>query len=282
MTTETKTKALAPLEEMKQSLHKLEPQFKMALPPQIPVEKFVRVAQTAIQTNPDLLKADRTSLFAACMFAAQDGLLPNGKEAALVTFGGKVAYMPMLAGILKKVRNSGELSSITSQIVHQNDKFRYWVDGDGEHILHEPLMFGDRGDAMGVYALAKTKDGAVYIEVMDHGQVDAIRSVARSKNVWDGSFGSEMWKKSAIRRLSKRLPMSTDLEQVIQRDDDLYDLKGGDLADPPPPEAPKKTKSSRLSKIIETTAEAEVTPPTDNGATHDDTEYGDRDESIPI
>jgi hypothetical protein len=41
---------------------------------------------------------------------AQDGLLPDGREAAVVMFGNKAQAMPMIAGILKKVRQSGEVA----------------------------------------------------------------------------------------------------------------------------------------------------------------------------
>lgn len=208
--------------EVRADLSRMDGEFRMALPPHIPVDKFRRVALTSIQSNPDLMRADRRSLFSACVKCAQDGLLPDGREAALVVFGNAVSYMPMVSGILKRVRNSGELASITSQIVYRNDTFRYWVDADGEHIQHEPLMFGERGDIVGVYALAKTKDGAVYIETMTKAQVEKVRSVSRTKNKgpWV-DWWEEMARKTAIRRLSKRLPMSTDfVDQILSRDDD--------------------------------------------------------------
>lgn len=50
--------------------------------------------------------------------------------------------------------------------------------------------------------------------------------------------------------------MSTDLDQVIQRDDEMYDLKGEDV---PPPAAPKTTPT-RLSKIIDAQASAVEAP----------------------
>jgi recombination protein RecT len=245
---------IKPMDEFRNSLKLLEPQFKMALPNHIPVERFIRVAQTAIQSNPHLLTLDRSSLFAACVKSAQDGLLPNGSEAALVPFKDKVQYLPMVGGILKKIRNSGELSSITSQLVYEKDEFKYWIDSDGEHLKHEPNMFVDRGDLIGVYALAKTKDGGVYIEVMTMAQVDDIKKSSRSNNgPWQGPFFTEMIKKSAIRRLSKRLPMSTDLESTLSADDDLYsfeqpkqDERPAQLAAP----AVDKTKPTRLKKAM--------------------------------
>jgi recombination protein RecT len=232
-------KALAPIDEVRGSLVQMESQFKMALPPHVTVERFTRVVMTALQTNSSLLGLDRKSLFASCVKAAQDGLLPDGRQGALVPFKDKVQWMPMVAGILMKVRNSGDLASISAQVIHEKDSFKFWTDDSGEHLTHEPLLFGERGSVIGVYALAKTKDGAIYIEVMTSKQVADVKAVSRASNgPWNGPFEHEMWKKTAIRRLSKRLPMSTDLEQTLRRDDDLYDFnrevsqeKGNKLAE---------------------------------------------------
>lgn len=255
------SKQLTALDDLKQSLVSMKPQFKTALPTHITVDKFTRVLMTAVSGNPNLVQANRTSLFSACMKLAQQGLLPDGREAAIVTFKNKENQyicqdIAMVAGILKKVRNSGELSSITAQLIYKNDQFRYWVDGDGEHITHEPNIFTDRGELIGVYALAKTKDGAVYIEVMTADQVMAVKNVSRSKSggPWAGDFETEMWKKTAIRRLSKRLPMSTDLEQVIQRDDELYDLNQEAQDVTPEDSKEVKTKPKKLKAIIEAQA----------------------------
>lgn len=260
---------VAPVEEVRGALSKMEGQFRMALPPHVPPEKFVRVVMTAIQQNGDLLGADRQSLYAACMKAAQDGLLPDGREAALVIFKGRVQYMPMTAGILKKVRNSGELSSLASHVVYERDEFDYWIDEEGEHLKHKPSLSGDRGKATHAYAVAKTKDGGIYIEVMTKAEIDKVRSVSRAKD--DGpwvSWWDEMARKTVTRRLSKRLPMSTDLEQAITRDDELYDLPGKPTPSEPEPEAPPPAKPSRLGKIVEAKVrkaepvqEAQTVPP---------------------
>jgi recombination protein RecT len=97
---------ITPMEAMRGTLVKMQPEFQSALPPQISVEKFIRTTLTAVQMNPELLSADRRSLLGACMKAAQDGLLLDGREAAPVIFrtkeGPKVQYMPMVGGILKE------------------------------------------------------------------------------------------------------------------------------------------------------------------------------------
>ena len=166
---------LTPIEAMRGTLVKMSSEFQAALPPQIPVEKFIRTTLTAVQMNPDLLGADRRSLLGAAMKAAQDGLLLDGREAAPVIFrtkdGPKVQYMPMVGGILKKIRNSGELASISAQVAYENNQFEYTL-GDEEHISHKPFLGADRGRPLAVYAIAKTKDGAIYREVMSVSDVD--------------------------------------------------------------------------------------------------------------
>ena len=245
---EKSLKTISPLEEVKNQLltEESKKQFMMALPPQMPAEKFIRVAITAVNKNPDLLRCDRQGLYGAFMLAAQDGLLPDGREAAIVVYGDKPQYMPMYGGILKKVRNSGELASLAAHIVYANDQFEHWIDDQGEHIKHTPETFGTRGEIRGAYALAKTKDGAVYLEVMSIDEIEKVRSASKAKSAgpWT-QWWDQMAKKTAIRRLSKRLPMSTDLDEVIRRDDEMYDVEAKVVETPK-----KKDTPSRLSTML--------------------------------
>lgn len=259
---------IAVIDEVRNSIIKMAPQFALALPSHISPDKFQRVAITAIQNNPDLLQADRRSLYAACMKLAQDGLIPDGREAALVTFNTKqkdntwlklVQPMTMVAGILKKVRQSGELATIHAAVVYANDKFDYWVDTEGQHIEHRPTLFGERGKAIGVYAMAKTKDGSVFVQPLSLADVEKIRDASRSKDSgpWR-SWWEEMAKKSAIRRLAKYLPQSTDIEHALKSDDALFmpDLPAKDYQENQEllnqaQETEKPKRKSRLDKVKE-------------------------------
>lgn len=132
--------------EVTVTIGRMEPEFEKALTNTgISVKKFIRVAQTAVQMEPKLLGDDvnRQSLYAALTRCAQDGLLPDKKEAALVPFKGEVQYMPMIGGILKKIRNSGELVDIGASVVREGENFRRWTDEAGEHLLHEQDPFSD-------------------------------------------------------------------------------------------------------------------------------------------
>lgn len=253
-----------PIAVIRQNLTAMAPEFKAALPDHIDVDKFTRVAMTAIQTNPQLQNADRRSLFGACVRLAQDGLLPDGREAALVMFKDKAQAMPMIAGILKKVRQSGEVSKINAFVVHENDHFKvsYGFDEDVEHI--PPGLDKPRGKAIGAYATAVLKDGSRLLEVMSLEEIEAVRKVSRAANngPWVQWWG-EMARKTVMRRLSKRLPMSTDVEELIRRDDALVAPE-----DAPAPaltviegNAAPASKLDALESQIEDAEEAEVVEP---------------------
>lgn len=242
MATET-TQQLTPAAQFHQAFTKMESQFSLALPKHMPVERFMRVVLTAVNGNPDLLNADRQSLFEAAMKAAQDGLLPDGREGALVVYNTKVPgkdgqrdkwikkvqWMPMVAGILKKARNSGEISLITAGCVWGGDKFRYWIDDEGEHLFYEPSDKQDFNIFVAAFAMAKLKDGTVYALRVTPADVEKMRNASKAKDgpAWKNWF-DQMAQKGAIRRLSKRLPMSSDLDDLIRRDDELYDFSGKD------------------------------------------------------
>ena len=117
--------------QRKNDIQQQEAELRKMLPPSIPSDKFVRTVQTAITLNPDLAEADKNSVLVACMKAASDGLVLDGREAALTiyntkqkdgTFKKMAQYIPMVAGIIKRVRNSGEVARLNAFVVHENDK----------------------------------------------------------------------------------------------------------------------------------------------------------------
>lgn len=201
------------------------------LPSHISAERFERAAMVAVQRNPDLLaKADRRSLFLSLQRAAQDGLLPDGREGAIVLFGTQAQWMPMVAGLMKLARNSGEIASINAHVAYEGEKFLV-VLGDDERIEHERNMtLADEAKPIACYAVARLKDGEIIREVMTWKQIQKVREVSRAKNSgpWV-QWTDEMAKKTAIRRLAKRLPLSTDrpednrLQSAIEAQDNIIE-----------------------------------------------------------
>jgi recombination protein RecT len=242
---------VAVINEVRGAIEKMAPQFKAALPAHVSVERFIRVTLTAVQTNPNLLNADRRTLFAAATKAAQMGLLPDGREGAIVTFKDQAQWMPMVAGIMKLVRNSGEISTWSVQAVYENDNFDFCL-GDEEHITHKPSL-SNRGKLIAVYSIVSMKDGEKSREVMSVEDVNAIRARSRSGNSgpWQTDF-AEMAKKTVVRRHSKRLPLSTDIDGVIKEDDELFMPEPAQQEAAQAAEAPAAPKrASRLQKVAE-------------------------------
>lgn len=162
--------ALAPAEDIRTALTKMAPEFKAALPAHITPERFIRIAVTAIRTNPDIAKCSRPSIYSALMRCAQDGLLPDGRDATITKYGDQAVYSPMVGGICKRARNSGELKSIDAQVVYEKDSYESWTDEKGPHFKHVRSR-GDRGKPILTYAYAATNVGGFYFEEIDEGQM---------------------------------------------------------------------------------------------------------------
>jgi recombination protein RecT len=207
----------------------MEPEFAKALGTTVPSARFVRVAKSAINGNPDIANCERTSLLAAIMSAAQDGLVIDGKEAAIVTFKGKAQYIPMVAGLVKKMRQHSDFASISHGIVYQREidegRFEY-VKGDDEYLKHDPILFAkDKGEPVGAYAVLTTKQGDKFRAVLDREAIEkrlAKGNNSSAKREWRDEF----WIKTVLRHLYKIAPNSGDeggvLDKVFADDEPEY------------------------------------------------------------
>lgn len=232
---------------IKSQIEVMRPEFQKALPQHIKLEKFVRAVQTAISTNAKLAEANKTSFFGACIKAAQVGLMVDGQESAIVEYKGNCTFIPMFQGLLKLARNSGEIKNITSDVVYEKDRFKYWVDHGGQHIVHEPNLFEDRGGLIGAYSICVTRDDSMYVAVLNLKEIEAIEKQSKAQNgPWKGPFRNEMIKKSAFRRLFKMIPKSTDIDllnKAINLDEEIsFDEK---------PEKETKKPLSRLKEKLD-------------------------------
>lgn len=231
----------------------MEEQLRQALPEGVSVERFRRILLTAISQNPDLVLANRPSLMVACFKCAADGLMPDGKEAALVPFWDKklnqkaVTYMPMVAGIVKKMLANPAIKKVEAYVVHSNDKFEY-KPGVHSRPVFEPDWFEERGERKGAFFVGVLDNGENVVEIMSKKQIMDVKAVSRGaeSGPWNSNFDDEMWCKSVIRRGSKKMPSSPELAQVLKNDDDNYDF--GDrqqIAAPATSSAPQLTGGSQ-------------------------------------
>lgn len=212
------------------TLEQAMPNIAASLPRHITAEKFGQVARTAIGSTPSLracMEQNPKAVLTALAQCASDGLLPNNRHAALVPFKQQgqmtLTYIPMIAGVLQRMRNSGEVASVTSRVVYENDQFEVTY-GDDERFVHVPCKDGDPGKPIGAYAVIKFRDGAVYREYMSRAEIMKVKAASRAKaGPWTGPFELEMWRKTVLKRAAKYCPFSEDLHTMLDRDNSFYD-----------------------------------------------------------
>lgn len=202
-------------------------QIATALPQHMKAERMVRAAMTAMLRTPDLAKCDQTSFMQAMLVLSQLGLEPDGRMAHLIPFNnnkaGRVDCQLIVdyKGLVALALRSGQVSTIHADVVCDNDEFEYDM---GEIRRHSINWKKPRGDAYAAYARIVMKDGSVKCEVMSRDQIEAIRSRSRAgrSGPWVTDW-EEMAKKTVFRRASKWLPLSPELRDIVDADDDQYE-----------------------------------------------------------
>jgi len=231
----------SPVAIFTQSLDKRQEQFQQLLSGSgIDFSTFRSAALTGIQANPDLLHADTASLFDALSQSCRDGLLPDNRQGAMVIHNtknrstnqweAKVAWMPMIRGVLRKIRNAPDVATIHSDVVYQADAFDYWVDETGQHLQHRPAWDGDRSDKSIIlaYATVRLTNGETQIEVVTRADLEKIKQASKAGKKGYGPWAdwfTQMAKKSAMHRLAPKLPLPDAVMTVINRDEQLYDFE---------------------------------------------------------
>lgn len=206
--------ALAPIDSFKKELKLMEPNFRPLLPANIKPEKFEALVIAAVAGNPKLLECSRESLWRACVQGAELGLSlnPTMGEADILIVQGAAQFRPRYKGLMKLALQSGEVTSIRSVLVHENDQFDV-IEGLRRDIIHKPAR-GDRGPLTHVYCVWTLRGLAEpQFEVMDRQQVMRIKARSPSGSKGMGPWKTdeeEMWRKTVVRRASKYMPISCE------------------------------------------------------------------------
>lgn len=251
MSDETKGRGVVAWEEFQAELVERHDDLRNLLPANVRVERFTSAAVAAAKHNPNLLFADRRSLFNALTKAAQDGLLPDGREAVITVYDTRVKvkkagsnadywetipmaqYNPMTHGIRKRALELADLI-IDAAVVYKGDDFRR-EQGDEPKIVHIPAALDeDPGEMVGVYAIFKEKSGAIlHREVMRKKEVMAVKEQSRAQDslMWT-KFETEGWRKTVIRRGIKTVPVSEAFERIVRREDENFDFSKDNGAQP--------------------------------------------------
>jgi recombination protein RecT len=207
------------------------------------IDRFITVALHAATSDAKILRATPESVVQAIRDSALLGLEPVGitGDGAIVVYeetttverpGSRPGttimvqqkvpiahFQPMYRGLLKLARRSDQLAHIDAHVVYRGDTIELDL-GSSPSVKHYPVLDGaERGDVVGAYAVAETKEGRRYVEWMTHADIEQVRSSSRGGSKPDSPwvrFWSEMARKTVLRRLMKRLPLETMAEHGLR------------------------------------------------------------------
>lgn len=223
------------------TLHVDETQIAALLPSHVPLDRFKAVLISAVKQTPAILQALSVTVNQAVTQAAEDGLLPDGREGVINVYNEerkidgvdkwvKVAkWVPMVHGFRKRAM---ELSGIIidAQIVCANDTFE-WSGGDDAHIAHKPAPLNkEPGEIIGAYAIFRKVENGIQItlhrEVMRKSQLEKVKSCVKAqKGLMMTKFLDEWCRKTVVRRGIKTVPaVHPDLMRLVSRADDEFDF----------------------------------------------------------
>lgn len=217
------------------------------LPESVDAERF-KAFSVAILRDPKLKSCSEQSKLLALADCAKLGLYPdrNLGHVWLVPYGNAVTLIPGYQGYIELARRSGAVKSVHADIVHQGDTFRVWTDDHGRHLLHEPDVFGERGEPVGVYCIATMNSGPPQIEVMSWEDVAKVRERSKAGNSGPWKTDTEaMARKTVVRRARKYWPQSPELAALGAMDDKLDGL----VIDGVGMEPNKRVTKSRLTLL---------------------------------
>jgi len=198
-------------------------EFAKRLPSSADATKWTMQLATAVQKNPDLLECEPSSLLLAAYEAAELGvsLSPTLQLGYLIPYKGKAQFQISWRGLVQRAYGTGCVKAFFAEVVYANDKFERQF-APRKNLFHAPAD-GDRGEELGAYALVEFKDGTIDWEWTDKKLIERHRKHSKQQDslMWR-EFHEEAWKKTAIRILAKRLPLSNPgmeaLAEVIEKD----------------------------------------------------------------
>jgi recombination protein RecT len=192
------------------------------LPEGVSRDRFMALARRAVLEQPALAECTPGSVLRALRECALSGLELDGRFSTLIVRRPKngrpvAVWSPSYPGLIWQCLATGLVRAVQAEVVHAADVFEVTF-GTESKIVHRPLLTGPRGDLVACYATAEMTSGARVVELLTAEDIRKIAAMspAGERGPW-GSWPAEMWKKCAIRRLTKRLPAgSTRAPVAIQ------------------------------------------------------------------
>jgi recombination protein RecT len=205
--------------------------------------KFMSAVVYSMSKTPKLQNCTKESLLQAFMCCAELGLYPSNVagEAYVIPYGDTAQFQLGYQGIITLLYRSGNVMALYAEIIYEKDEFRCSL-GTNQELVHEANLLGDRGDPVGAYAVAKLKSGERIFKVLPKETIFKFREKSqgynrdlvkekehsKKKNKYPFKANSPwypendpdlmMWKKTAVKQLSKLLPKNSEIFDAIAKD----------------------------------------------------------------
>jgi recombination protein RecT len=198
------------------------------LPRHLDADKMIYVALETVRADSFLRQCEPLSVVQAVLEASQLGLMLGNKlgHAYLVPRRDKKANNILKCqlligyrGFIALAHRTGKVSSIYPAIVHSGDQFSLKL-GTGRQLVHVPVLdSAKRGEWIGAYAVVEFRDGRTDFEWMTRQEIERVKACSESATeAWSPwrRFEDEMIKKSPIRRMAKRLCLSSEDMMLVE------------------------------------------------------------------
>lgn len=204
-----------------------------ALPNVITTDRLIGVLTMVLRSSPQLMECTQTSLIGAVIQTVQVGLTPGSLgHVYYVPFNNKqkdgsyrkeVQFIIGYRGLCELVNRSGKSIILSAECVYSNDHFHQ--EQGLVPVLRHVVATGDRGEFVGVYAIAKNlvanEKVFVYLSKEDVEKVrEASKAGQKEFSPWVKWY-DEMAKKTAVKRLCKLLPLSIEVQRQLSTDETI-------------------------------------------------------------
>lgn len=195
----------------------------------IPFDTFIAALevglnQTMKNNEAFFEKVSPQSFLQEVVRAAHLGIMPDGKEGAIVNYGAEAAFMPMVEGFVKLIWGTGMVVDVNQNVVCEGDDFDF-EEGDQGYVRHRrSLTRAADAATIGAWCVINLKTGGKLIEVVDQADLKKIAGVSRATKGPRVDWEREMHRKAPFRRIVKRMPKTEGLAALLAADDRHYDL----------------------------------------------------------
>lgn len=213
------------------------------LPAGMDDKRFRKVVVQAMLRTPALWECTPVSIITAITEAAEVGIEPTGVlgKGWLIPYRGEAKFIPGWRGFVDLLWRADRIL-LSVDVVRIGDEFSYRRGTDAylHHVpdLSDPEREASDDNITAAYVIARFPDGREDFEVMSRVALDKIKAASlekardKSKAIWNLHPG-EMMKKTPVRRLAKRMPLSPAVQAMLGRDEEIdFDTPVERTADP--------------------------------------------------